>query len=148
MARWPGSRVIRNATYTMKSLFMALCLSAGTLMAAYAETAPKAANLIVYRKGCIYGSMAKYKVNVDNQEMAKLKNKSIYTTTLTPGSHTVAPKNPNKAVTINAQDGQTYVVQYKTRFGLFGARPKLKVMTLDEAKQDKKFNDLQASMGM
>lgn len=132
----------------MKSLFVALCLSAGSLFAAAPTEGPKAANLIVYRTGCLYGSMAKYRVNIDNQEQTKLKNKSIYATTLTPGSHTIAPRNPNKAVTINAQDGQTYVVQYKTRFGLFGARPKLKVMTLEEAKQNKKFAALQSNMGM
>ncbi|RYF66341.1 MAG: hypothetical protein EOO39_23210 [Cytophagaceae bacterium] len=132
----------------MKALVIALCLSAGSLFAATPNEGPQAANLIVYRTGCLYGSMAKYRVNIDNQEQTKLKNKSIYTTTLTPGSHTIAPKNSNKAVTVNAQDGQTYVVQYKTRFGLFGARPKLKVMTLDEAKQNKKFVALQSNMGM
>ena len=132
----------------MKTIFFSLGLMAMSLLANATDNAPQTAKLIVYRKGCIYGSMARYKVIEDGKQLTTLKNKSVYTTDLTPGSHTIAPNNAKKAVTIDAQDGQTYVVKYKTHFGLFGARPSLKVMTLDEAKQDPKFAAMQNGMTM
>ena len=125
----------------MKKVLIVASLFTG-YVAAFAETppaAPKAAKLIVFRNGGIYGSMAKYQVIQDNEKVTELKPKGYEVLSLTPGTHTIAPKNSNKAVTINAQDGQTYVVQYKTRFGLFGARPKLKVMSVAEAQDESTF---------
>lgn len=132
----------------MKKVFLAFGLVGMSFLANATDNAPQSAKLIVYRKGCIYGSMARYKVIEDGNELTTLKNKSSYATDLTAGTHTIAPKNSKKGVTINAQDGQTYVVKYKTRFGLFGARPKLEVMTLEQAKQDSKFSEIQSNMVM
>lgn len=132
-----------TTTYFMKTSIIALGLFISSLLAT-AETpgAPKSAKLIVYRKGCIYGSMARYKVVEDGKELASLKNNSMYTAELTPGSHTISAKQPKRSVTINVQEGQTYVVKYKTRFGIFGARPKLEVTTLEAAKKDTKLVDM------
>lgn len=101
--------------------------------------AAKNAKLIVYRKGCLYGSLATYKVSVDDKNIGDLRGTSFYNVDLTPGNHIIAPKQAARAVTIDAKEGETYVVKYKTRIGIFGARPKLQVMTLEEARKDKKF---------
>lgn len=99
----------------------------------------KSAKLIVYRKGCAYGLLAHYKVKEDDKQLGVLGNKSIYTYDITPGSHTISPRQQHRAIMIDVKPGQTYVVKYKTRIGIFGARPKLKLMTVDEAKADSKF---------
>lgn len=100
--------------------------------------AQKSAKLITYRKGCPYGSFAKYKVMVDGKQMGELKSKSSYTTELTPGEHTISPKQSKRAVNVNMEAGKTYVVKYKNRIGLFGARPKLEVIPYEEAQKDSK----------
>ncbi len=92
--------------------------------------------LIVYRKGFPYGIFTKYQVTIDGEATDTLSNKEVEQFTLTPGSHTVAPKKAKRGVTIQAEPGKTVVVKYATRFGLFGARPKLKVMELGEAQAD------------
>ncbi len=94
------------------------------------------AKLITYRKGCIYGLLTKFKVNVDGNEVGTLKNSSVVTTSLTPGQHTISPKQKNRAISLNAEAGKTYVVKYRTMLGIFGARPRLKEVTLDAAKKD------------
>ena len=101
------------------------------------------AKLIVYRPGCVYGSLAKYKVNLDNRDVATLKSNSIYETEISSGSHTIAPKQSKRAVSINAEAGQTYVVEYKTPIHLFGAKAKLRVLTLAQAEKSKKFRKLE-----
>ena len=50
----------------------------------------------------------------------------------------------NRAVTIDAKAGETYVVKYKTPLHIFGARPRLEVLTLAEAEKNKKFRKLQS----
>ncbi|MGF7217062.1 hypothetical protein GGR92_003229 [Spirosoma lacussanchae] len=137
----------------MKTIVIALSLSMAALMAT-AEIprpagAPQAAKVIIFRDGCLYGSMAKYKVIADGQELTRLKNKSIYTTSLAPGMHTISAREGSKRmVQLDVKDGQTYVVQYKTRFGLFGARPKLVVKSVDDAKRDSNYFEKNADMSV
>lgn len=109
-------------------LAVAICFSA-TVFA-------QDAKLITYRKGCIYGLLAKFKVNVDGNEVGTLKNSSVVTTSITPGQHTISPKQKNRSISLNAEAGKTYVVKYRTMLGIFGARPRLKEMTLEAAKKD------------
>lgn len=96
------------------------------------------AKLIVYRKGCPYGLLAKYQVNINGKEVATLKNNSVYAIDIPTGKHTLAPKQASRAIEFTAESGKTYVVKYKTMIGLLGARPKLKIVTLAEAKEDSK----------
>ncbi len=95
--------------------------------------------VIVYRKGSIYGGLAKYKVIVDGKEMESLKGKSAYAFNLAPGSHTISPKQSKRAITFTTEAGKNYAVKYSTMLGLFGARPRLKQMSVAEAKDDAKF---------
>lgn len=94
--------------------------------------------LIVYRKGSPYGLLAHYQVKIDGKETGSLKNNSVESFDITPGEHTLSPRQDHRAITFNAKAGQTYVVKYKTRIGIFGARPKLKIMTIENAQQDSK----------
>ncbi len=121
----------------MKKLIKIAFISALVLFAhsSFAQNA----KIITYRKGCIYGALAKYKVKIDGNEMAELKGTSIYTASVTPGTHTVSAKQPKRMVTIEAKAGETYVVKYASRFGFFGVRPKLKIMTVAEAMKDSKY---------
>lgn len=107
-------------------------------MFAFINLYAQESKVVVYRKGCIYGSLAKYKVNVDGKEMSSIRNNSTYSFNLAPGSHTISPKNKKHAITFNTEAGKSYAVKYRTVFGLFGARPRLKEMTLDAAKKDDK----------
>ena len=102
----------------------------------------QSAKLIVYRPASIYGSLAKYQVNVDDKEVATLKSKSMYQMDLSPGNHTVSPKQSTRAVTINAQAGQTYVVKFGTPLHILGARPKLKVIPFADAQNDSRYNNI------
>ncbi len=99
----------------------------------------QSAKLIVYRPASAYGSLAQYKVIVDNNEVTTLKTNSMYEMDLTPGSHTISAKQINRAVTIDAKSGETYVVAYKTPLHILGAKAKLKTFTLTEAQQNKRF---------
>ena len=131
----------------MKPTIISACVAIALFFSTSAFS-QSAAKLIAYRPGCIYGSLAKYKVNVDNKEMATLKSKSIYETELTPGNHTISPKQSKRAVTIDAEANKTYVVEYKTPLHIFGARPKLKVLTLEQAEKSKKFRKLEKKNSM
>ncbi len=122
----------------MKSNILIITLTAASFFLADNLKAQPNAKLIVYRKGSPYGLLARYKVNVDNKEVTTLKNSSMQSVEITPGSHTISAKQPKRAVQLNAEAGKTYVVKYRTMLGIFGARPRLKVMTLDEAKKDSK----------
>jgi hypothetical protein len=105
--------------------------------------------VIVYRKGSIYGSLQKYRVNVDGTEMARLKNNGVYTFDIAPGSHTISPKNKKHAITLNTLPGKTYVVRYNTVLGLFGGRARLREVNLDQAKKEsKKVKEMNMGMGM
>ncbi len=95
--------------------------------------------VIFYRKGCVYGALAGYKVRVDEKELATLKGNSVFTTLLSTGTHNIAPKQVRRGISLAVKDGQTYVVKYITKITLFGARPRLKVMTVEEAKKDSKY---------
>ena len=119
-----------------KYLSLALITSLLSLANVYSQSTAK---LIVYRPASSYGSLAKYQVNVDDKEVTTLKSKSMYEMELTPGNHTVSTKQANRAVTINAQPGQTYVVEYKTPLHILGAKPKLKVVPLSDIKGDKRY---------
>jgi hypothetical protein len=130
----------------MKPTIISSCVAIALFLSTSAFS--QSAKLITYRPGCIYGSLAKYKVNVDNKEMATLKSKSIYETEITPGSHTISPKQSKRAVTIDAEANKTYVVEYKTPIHIFGARPKLKVVTLEQAEKSKKFRKLEKKNSM
>jgi len=127
----------------MKNTIVILSLLAAFLLTdtrAYSKTpTPKEATLIVYRKGCLYGALAKYKVIVDHKKLAQLKNNKIREFVIAPGDHRISPKQSNRAIKFNAESGQTYVVAYKTRIGIFGARPRLKVMTVEQAEKSSKF---------
>ena len=95
--------------------------------------------VIFYRKGCLYGGLAGYKVKVDEKELATLKGSSVFATSLTPGTHNISPKQVRRGISLDVKDGQTYVIKYVTKIGLFGARPRLKVMTVEEARKDSKY---------
>ena len=99
----------------------------------------QSAKLIVFRPASAYGSLAKYQVNVDSKDVATLSTNSMYQMDLTPGSHSVSSKQMNRAITINAKAGETYVVAYKTPIHILGAKAKLKSYTLSEAQADKRF---------
>ena len=97
------------------------------------------AKLIAYRKaGFLYGAFATFKVNVDGTEVGKLRPNSVVQTSLTPGQHNISPKQSRRAIKFNAEAGKTYVVKYRNMLGIFGVRPKLKEVTLQEAKSDSK----------
>ena len=106
------------------------------VLASFISFAQSGSNVIVFRKGSIYGGLAKYKVIVDGKEMEPLKGKSAYEFNLAPGTHTISPKQSNRAITLKTEAGKNYAVKYRTMLGLFGARPRLKVMTIAEAKED------------
>ena len=109
------------------------------VLASFISFAQSDSKVIVYRKGSIYGGLAKYKVIVDGKEMEPLKGKSAYAFNLAPGSHTISPKQSKRAITFTTVAGKNYAVKYRTMLGLFGARPRLKEMTIAEAKEDAKF---------
>ena len=109
----------------------AVCLFFSTTLFAQGS-----AKLIAYRKGSPYGLLAKFPVNVDGKEVGKLKSGSVVSTDISAGSHTISPKQKNRALTFNAEAGKTYVIKYRNMLGLFGVRPKLKEVTLAEAKAD------------
>lgn len=114
-----------------------------------AQSFGQSAKLIVYRPGSAYGSLAKYKVNVDNREVATLKSKSMYQMDLTPGHHLVSAKQMRRSVNIEAEAGHTYVVKYGTPLHILGARPKLKMISYADAQKDKRFkrvNGMKMSM--
>jgi hypothetical protein len=96
------------------------------------------AKVIVYRKGCLYGSLANFKVNVDGKNLSTLKSKDKFEFNLAPGSHLIGPKQEPRQITLDVKPNQTYYVKYRTMIGLFGARPSLKIMTADEAKEESK----------
>lgn len=121
----------KNAAYPL--LPLALLFSAND---AFAQSSSKR---IAYRKGTLYGSLAKYQFNIDGKPYGKLKNNKFITANISAGEHTVAPKQKGRAVTYTAEAGKTYVAMYKTRLGILGGRPKIKIMSLEEAKKDKKF---------
>ena len=115
------------------------------VLASFISFAQSDSKVIVYRKGSIYGGLAKYKVIVDGKEMQSLKGNSAYEFNLAPGSHTISPKQGKRAITFKTEAGKNYAVKYRTMLGIFGARPRLKEMTIAEAKDDakivrKKFN--------
>jgi hypothetical protein len=120
----------------MKKVNIALTLI--FVLASFISFAQSDSKVIVYRKGSIYGGLAKYKVIVDGKEMETLKGKSAYEFNLAPGTHTISPKQAKRAITIKTEAGKNYAVKYRTMLGLFGARPKLKVLTISEAKEDSK----------
>ena len=120
----------------MKKINIALTLL--FVLSSFISFAQTGSKVIVYRKGSIYGGLAKYKVIVDGKEMESLKGKSAYEFNLTPGSHTISPKQGKRAITFTTEAGKNYAVKYRTMLGLLGARPRLKVMTIAEAKEDAK----------
>ncbi len=122
----------------MKKSIVGIVLMSGILFANFSGSA-QGSKLTVYRKGAAYGSLAKYKVNVDQKDVTTLKNNAIYSMNVAPGQHMVAPKQEKRGVNINVKPGENYVVVYKTHVGLFGGRPKLKVMTESEAKGKYKY---------
>ena len=122
----------------MKKSIVKASLSIFCVMFSVTLFAQQSAKLITYRKGSPYGLFAKFPVNVDGKEVGKLKSGSVVTTDLTPGSHEISPKQSKRAITINAEAGKTYVVKYRNMLGLFGVRPRLKEVTLEEAKADYK----------
>ena len=118
---------------------ISLKLSLITFFAMFSvSTFAQNAKLVAYRKGGPYGILAKYKVNVDGNEVGILKPNSVVQAELTPGQHIIAPKQGRRAITINAEAGKTYVVKFRNMLGIFGVRPKLKEVTLEEAKEDSK----------
>ena len=115
-----------------------IVLSLIFVLASFISFAQSNSKVIVYRKGSIYGGLAKYKVIVDGKEMEPLKGKSAYEFDLAPGSHTISPKQGKRAITFTTEAGKNYAVKYRTMLGLLGARPRLKLMTIAEAKEDSK----------
>ena len=113
-----------------------IVLSLIFVLASFISFAQSNSKVIVYRKGSIYGGLAKYKVIVDGKEMEPLKGKSAYEFDLAPGSHTISPKQGKRAITFTTEAGKNYAVKYRTMLGLLGARPRLKLMTIAEAKED------------
>ena len=116
-----------------------IALTVMFVVASFISFAQSGSKVIVYRKGSIYGGLAKYKVIVDGKEMEPLKGKSAYQFNLAPGSHTISPKQGKRAITFTTEAGKNYAVKYRTMLGLFGARPRLKQMTIAEAKEDASF---------
>lgn len=96
------------------------------------------AKVIVYRKGCLYGNLAKFQVDVDGKNLSTLKNKDMYQFNLAPGAHMIGPKQEKRQITLDVKANETYYVKYRTMIGLFGARPRLKVMTSSDAMADSK----------
>jgi len=128
--------------------FKLFTLSMVTVLLSSAGFSQSQAKLIVYRPASIYGSLANYKVIVDNKEVATLKTKSMYEMDITPGTHTVSPKQSNRAISINAKPGETYVVEYKTPLHILCAKPKLQVMSIAEAQKDKRFQNVKEDKKM
>ncbi len=115
-----------------------IVLSLIFVLASFISFAQSNSKVIVYRKGSIYGGFAKYKVIVDGKEMEPLKGNTAYEFNLAPGSHTISPKQGKRAITFTTEAGKNYAVKYRTMLGLLGARPRLKVMSIAEAKEDAK----------
>ena len=116
-----------------------LVLTMLLVLSSMISSAQSDSKVIVYRKGSIYGGLAKYKVIVDGKEMTPLKGKSAYVFNLAPGKHTISPKQSNRAITFNTEAGKNYAIKYRTMLGIFGARPRLKEMTITQAKNDAAF---------
>lgn len=128
--------LIKTKKKIMKKSITKTTLAIICMMFSVTIFAQQSAKLIAYRKGSPYGLFAKFPVNVDGKEVGKLKSGSVVTTDLTVGSHSISPKQFKRAITLNAQAGKTYVVKYRNMLGLFGVRPRLKEVTLEEAKAD------------
>lgn len=128
--------LIKTKNKLMKKSIIKTSLAVICMMFSVTLFAQQTAKLIAYRKGSPYGLFAKFPVNVDGKEVGKLKSGSVVTTDLTVGSHSISPKQSKRAITLNAQAGKTYVVKYRNMLGLFGVRPRLKEVTLEEAKAD------------
>ena len=122
----------------MKKLIIKTLIAIVALFAFNDGFAQAKSKVIVYRKGSPYGAFAKYQVIVDGKQMDVLKGSSTHSYELVPGTHTISPKQSRRAITLNTESGKTYVVKYRNMLGLFGVRPKLKVLTLEEAKEDAK----------
>ena len=128
--------LIKTKKKIMKKSITKTTLAIICMMFSVTIFAQQSAKLIAYRKGSPYGLFAKFPVNVDGKEVGKLKSGSVVTTDLTVGSHSISPKQSKRAITLNAQAGKTYVVKYRNMLSLFGVRPRLKEVTLEEAKAD------------
>lgn len=122
----------------MKKLLIKNMIAIAVLFAFNDGFAQSKSKVIVYRKGSPYGAFAKYQVIVDGKQMDVLKGSSTHSYELAPGSHTISPKQSKRAITLNTEAGKTYVIKYKNMLGLFGVRPKLKLLSLEEAKEDSK----------
>ena len=113
----------------MKKLLIKSMIAIVVLFAYNDGFAQGKSKVIVYRKGSPYGAFAKYQVIVDGKQMDVLKGSSTHSYELAPGSHTISPKQIRRAITLNTEAGKTYVVKYRNMLGLFGVRPKLKVLS-------------------
>ena len=122
----------------MKTRFITIGLITTMMLFVLTGFSQRASKVIFYRTGCVYGLLAHYKVIVDGKELFILKNKSIQSVMLDAGNHTISPKQSKRAITLDVQAGHVYVVKYRTMIGILGARPRLKIMTLEEAKKDSK----------
>ena len=128
-----------NTKYTfMKSKILGFALLTGLLFSG-SQAFSQSTKVVVYRKGCIYGAFAKYKVLVDHKQVATLGNNSIKTIDVAAGEHTIGPRQSKRAIKVDARNGEKTVVVYKTRFGIFGGRAHLKTMTVVQAKSKYKY---------
>jgi Protein of unknown function (DUF2846) len=118
-----------------KNLFK-LSVTFFALFASINLLAQNTSKIVVYRKSSLYGSLAKYQLNVDGKPMEKLKSNSVYSFDVAPGRHTISSKQRKRAISIDTEAGKTYAVKYSTAFGLLGGRPRLKEMTYEEANKD------------
>ena len=130
----------------MKTALITLGLIAGILLSGVNANAQS--KIIVYKKGCIYGAFAHYKVVLDGKKVANLHHNSIRAFSVTPGEHMVAPRQPRRGVKVNVRSGENEVVVYRTRFTIFGGRAHLRVMSEAKAKSRYKYFRKHADMMM
>jgi hypothetical protein len=122
----------------MKQNLFKLSVTFVALFACINLFAQNTSKIVVYRKSSLYGSLAKYRVNVDGKSMEKLKSNSAYSFDVAPGKHTISPKQSKRAISFDTEAGKTYDVKYRTAFGFLGGRPRLKEVTYEDAKKDAK----------
>ena len=116
----------------MKGVMVLMALLA--CKATYAQNA----KVVIFRDAPLYGAMQEYEVQIDGVPQVKLKQNEMVSSYLKPGKHTISTQD-GEILTFNATNAEFYVVKVGSGFAVDGAKPKLKLMNFEEAREDSKF---------
>ncbi len=94
------------------------------------------AKVIVFRDTPVDVVSNTITVSIDGMKKGELKRNDLISAYLAPGVHTIALDEGKETLDLNAENGGFYVIQYAS---LAGINPKLKLLTLEEAREESKF---------